>query len=71
MRQEYWDIADTGRHLYNIQKQVAISTRKGRGPREEVLVSRLRIGHAGLNSTLHRIRKHPLDYAPTVMYKRQ
>lgn len=57
--QEYWDIADTGRHLYNIQKQVGISIRQSRNPKEEKIVTHLRIGHAGLNFTLHRIGKHP------------
>ncbi|MGL4646544.1 MAG: hypothetical protein ACRCVL_05455 [Cetobacterium sp.] len=57
--QEYWNTADTGRHLYNIQNQVATSMRKGRSPREEMLISRLRLGHTGLNTTLYRIGRHP------------
>lgn len=57
--QEYWNTADTGRHLYSIQNQVITSMRKGRSPREEMLVSRLRMGHTGLSTTLHRIGKHP------------
>ncbi len=57
--QEYWDIIDTGRHLYNIQKQVVISNiRCNRNPKEEKIITHLRIGHAGLNCTLQRIGKH-------------
>jgi len=58
--QEYWDIADTGRHLYNKQKQVGISSIwQSRNPKEGKIITRLRIGHAGLNFTLQRIGKHP------------
>ncbi len=45
--QEYWDIADTGRHLYNIQKQAGIrSISQSRNPKEGKIITRLRIGHA-------------------------
>ncbi len=56
--QEYWDIEDTGRHLYNIQTQVGLGRRMGRSRREEAIITRLRIGHTGLNDTLHRIGRH-------------
>ncbi len=56
--QEYWDIQDTGRHLYNIQTQVGLGRRMGRSRREEAIITRLRIGHTGLNDTLHRIGRH-------------
>ena len=57
--QEYWDIQDTGRHLHNIHKQVGLGRRRGRSRREEAVITRLRIGHTGLNNTLHKIGKHP------------
>lgn len=57
--QEYWDSNDTGRHLYNIQKQVGLGRRLGRNRKEEAVITRLRIGHSGLNKALHTIGKHP------------
>ena len=57
--QEYWDLQDTGRHLYKIQRQVGVMRRKGRNRREEAIITRLKIGHTGLNNTLHKIGKHP------------
>ena len=33
--------------------------RKGRSRREEAVITRLRIGHTGLNNTLYKIGKHP------------
>ena len=57
--QEYWDIQDTGRHLYNIQEKVGLGRRRGRNRREEAIITRLRIGHTGLNNTLYKIGKHP------------
>ncbi|KAJ8333541.1 hypothetical protein SKAU_G00415490 [Synaphobranchus kaupii] len=58
-RKEYWDLIDTGRHLHSIQKHVGVGGIRGRSPREEKVIARLRIGHTGLNQTLHRIGKHP------------
>lgn len=57
--QEVWDFVDTGRHLHNIQKQVGGGRRASRSRREEAVLTRLRIGHTGLNKTLHMIGKHP------------
>lgn len=57
--QEYWDINDTGRHFYNIQKQVGKIGLVGRSRKEDVVITRLRLGHTELNSTLHRTGKHP------------
>lgn len=56
--QEVWDFLDTGRHLYNIQKQVSGGRRVSRRRREEAIITRLRIGHTGLNKTLNMIGKH-------------
>ncbi len=53
-----WDREVKGRHLYNIQKQVG----KGRiclnNRREDIIITRLRIGHSGLNHSLFIIGKH-------------
>lgn len=56
--QEVWDFLDTGRHLYNIQKQVSGGRRVSRRRREEAIITQLRIGHTGLNKTLNMIGKH-------------
>ncbi|XP_042577005.1 uncharacterized protein LOC122136668 [Cyprinus carpio] len=56
--QEMWDNNLKGRHLYNIQKQVG----KGRicftNRKEDIIITRLRIGHSGLNHSLFIIGKH-------------
>lgn len=57
--QEYWDINDTGRHLYNIQKHVGVGIKVSRNQREEAVMIHLKIRHTGLNKTLHIIGKHP------------
>ena len=59
IRQEYWDDSEKGRHLYNIQKQVDKGRMEGRGWRDDNIITRLRIGHTGLNYTLKIIGKHP------------
>ncbi len=57
--QEYWVDHDKGRHLYNIQPEVNIGRTESRSRREESIITRLRIGHTGLNSSLKIIGKHP------------
>lgn len=57
--QEYWVDQDKGRHLYNIQPEVGIGRTECRSRREESIITRLRIGHTGLNSSLKIIGKHP------------
>jgi len=57
--QEYWVDHDKGRHLYNIQPEVGIGRIESRSRREESIITRLRIGHTGLNSSLKLIGKHP------------
>lgn len=57
--QEYWDIRKTGRHLSKIQSHVGDGRKVGLKGREENIITRLRIGHTGLNHTLHKIGKHP------------
>ncbi len=56
--QEYWDINDTGRQFYNIQSKVGVGREMCKNWREETVITRLRIGHTGLNKTLHLIGKH-------------
>lgn len=57
--QQSWDNATKGRHLYEIQRKVGISRSRGANRKEQVIISRLRIGHSNLNSTLLIIGKHP------------
>ena len=57
--QESWDSMTTGRHLYSIKPQVKNGEIWGRNQREEIILTRLRIGHAGLNHTLSKMGKHP------------
>ncbi len=57
--QLFWDNELKGRHLHSVQTMVGRG-RNSRGRRkEDCVISRLRLGHTGLNSTLHIIRKHP------------
>lgn len=56
--QERWDSGSKGRHLYHFKKEVA-GCRLYRGNRrEEVVITRLRLGHCALNKTLQMIGKH-------------
>ncbi len=57
--QDKWNKGNTGRHLYTIQKEVGRMRKTGRCTKEENIISRLRLGHARLNKTLHLIGKHP------------
>lgn len=57
--QLYWDIIDTGRHLYNIQRNVGNKRTVAGNRREEAVITRMRIGHTGLNASLYKIGKHP------------
>lgn len=50
--QEYWNINDTGRHLYNIQSTVGVGREMGQNQREDALITRIRIRHTGLSKTL-------------------
>lgn len=58
--QKKWDSDNKGRHFYNIQKSITVKTYKGvekRCRKEEVALARLRLGHAGLKSTLYLMTK--------------
>lgn len=56
--QELWDKGHTGRHLYNIQKTVGRGRSTHRSTQEEDIISRMRIGHTGLNNIMFLIKKH-------------
>lgn len=51
-----------GRHLYAIQSKVGAVKNRGGNRKEEIVMTRLRIGHSNLNSTLHIIGKHPTGF---------
>lgn len=47
-----WDNSNTGRWHYSIIQTVGTTLNQGRNRKEEVWLSRLRLGHTGLNATL-------------------
>lgn len=55
--QRKWDNNYKGRHYHNIQKSINVKLFKGKCRREEVIISRLRFGHTGLNATLFLMAK--------------
>lgn len=57
--QHEWDTAITGRHPYAVQSVVGKARPANRTTKEERILTRLRVGHAGINKTLHLIGKHP------------
>ncbi len=59
--QQRWDQELKRRHLYVIIKRVGTVENKG-GNRKETIMTRLRIGHNKLNSTLHIMGKHPTGF---------
>ncbi len=50
--QKWWEEDKKGRRYYTIQKSVSIKNHKERNRREEIVMTRLRVDHTGLNSTL-------------------
>lgn len=56
--QEAWDREDKGRDLYRVCPEVGLGHQGKRCRKEEVILNRLRIGHTGLNKSLHVIGKH-------------
>ncbi|XP_041928461.1 uncharacterized protein LOC121693224 [Alosa sapidissima] len=57
--QAEWDKEKKGRHLYNIQKNILNNKPMYPNRQEEVWFTRMRIGHTGLNNSLHVVNKHP------------
>jgi len=58
MWQEQGDSNDTGRHLFCVQRNVGGRRSRDGSRREEAVLTRLRIGHSGLNKSLFIIGKH-------------
>lgn len=56
--QRMWDSERRGRHYFNIKKRVGNTSAWGNNRREQVIMTRLRLGHCGLASSLHVIGKH-------------
>ncbi len=50
------------RHLHKIQSRVGLVKNRGRNYKEDVIMSRLKLGRSNLNSTLYIIGKHPAVY---------
>ena len=59
--QQYWDGGNKGRKLHRIQAKVGQGgmSYSGFNRQDQVIVSRLRIGHSRLNGTLFILGKHP------------
>lgn len=57
--QSYWDNEQKGRHLHLIQPLVGRGRHSSGRRKVDGIISRLRLGHTGLNSTMHIIGKHP------------
>ena len=51
--QQQRDQEEKGRHLYAIQNRVGTARSGGGNRKEETVITRLRIGHTNLNSTLY------------------
>lgn len=56
--QAQWDGDGKGRYYYSMQKTVGQCRRSFRSRRDEDIISRVRFGHTGLNSTLKKMGKH-------------
>lgn len=56
--QEEWNMETKARMYYNVQKKVGGKRENNRNKKEEDIISRMRFGHTGLNSTLKIIGKH-------------
>ena len=48
-----------GRHLFNIQSNVKAKNNFKGYRREDIVFTRSRLGHSGLNKTLKLVAKHP------------
>lgn len=63
--QEQWNANTKGRFLYKIQPQVPTRRRDSWDRRRETVITRLRIGHTGLNHSLSIIGKHTTGQCPS------
>lgn len=50
--QDKWDRESKRRHLHQIQNKVSVGTVGSGNRREEIILTRLRLGHCVLNKTL-------------------
>jgi len=57
--QYQWDQESKGTHLYRIQNKVGIVREMSNRRKEQIMITRLRIGHSKLNVTLCILGKHP------------
>ena len=58
--QQSWDGEERGRHYYQFQSKVNGGRKFSNGSRrEEVIITRLKLGHSALNKTLQVMGKHP------------
>ena len=57
MWQGKWDSESKGRHLYRIQDSIQVKRLGSSNRKEEVVLTRLRVGHSALNKTLHVVGK--------------
>ena len=56
---QHWKNQEKGRHLYKLQSVVGEVGCYGDNRAEQVVMSRIRIGHSKLNNTLNIIGTHP------------
>ena len=63
--QKTWEEEQKGRTYFRIQKSVRTKKYKERSRREEVMITRLRLDHTGLNSTLALMGKRNSDKCET------
>ena len=59
--QKRWEEDQKGRRYFKIQKSVITKTYKERNRREEIIITRLRLDHTGLNGTLALMGKRNSD----------
>ncbi len=59
--QDRWDMDNSGRKYYSIQKCINAQGVNGRNRREETVLTRLRFDHTGLNKTLFLLGKSKSD----------
>ncbi len=57
-QQKEWDKGNKGRHYYSILRKVGEMRKVYTNKKEEDIMSRIRFGHTGLNSTLKIVGKH-------------
>ncbi len=64
--QNEWKEGANGRHLYCIQEKVGSERRRFGNRKEDVLITRMRIGYCLLNQCLHRIENMRMEIVANV-----